>query len=109
MPRRADSVSTGLPMAGSEAGAEADPESLEGGPATSQGPKHSGPDILVRLGRLELPHPAPEAGALSTELQAPVLATGPLYYLPALLRKALDLARRPVLQPTRDAPAGAPP
>ena len=26
--------------------------------------------ILVRPGRLELPHPAPEAGALSTELRA---------------------------------------
>ena len=25
---------------------------------------------MVRLGRVELPHPAPEAGALSTELQA---------------------------------------
>lgn len=25
---------------------------------------------MVRLSRIELPHPAPEAGALSTELQA---------------------------------------
>lgn len=27
---------------------------------------------MVRLSRIELPHPAPEAGALSTELQARV-------------------------------------
>src|SRR5579875_2462631 len=33
-------------------------------------PLRTAGDFAVRLGRLELPHPAPEAGALSTELQA---------------------------------------